>query len=92
MNKKLYRSETDKKFAGVAGGMADYFGFDSTWVRVAWAVFIIATGFFPGLLLYILMAFIVPTESEAKIVDVKFSESTTTDTKTENPTSDSTTA
>jgi phage shock protein C len=35
---KLMRSETDKKIAGVAGGMATYFGVDHTLVRVLWVV------------------------------------------------------
>jgi phage shock protein C len=35
---KLKRSETDKKIAGVAGGMAAYFGLDPTLVRVGWVV------------------------------------------------------
>ena len=35
---KLMRSQTDKKIAGVAGGMATYFGLDPTLVRVGWVV------------------------------------------------------
>ncbi len=34
MTKKLYLSSTDKKIAGVCGGIAEYFGIDSTIVRV----------------------------------------------------------
>jgi phage shock protein C len=35
---QLTRSETDKKIAGVAGGMAAYFGVDPTLVRVLWVI------------------------------------------------------
>jgi phage shock protein PspC (stress-responsive transcriptional regulator) len=35
---QLTRSETDKKIAGVAGGMAVYFGVDPTLIRVLWVV------------------------------------------------------
>jgi phage shock protein C len=35
---QLTRSETDKKIAGVAGGMAVYFGLDATLMRVLWVV------------------------------------------------------
>jgi len=35
---RLTRSETDKKIAGVAGGMAAYFGLDPTLIRVLWVV------------------------------------------------------
>ena len=36
--KKLYKSSTDKKIAGVCGGIAEYFNIDSTLVRLAWVV------------------------------------------------------
>lgn len=36
MKKKLYRSEKDKKIAGVCGGLAEYFDIDPTLVRLAW--------------------------------------------------------
>ncbi|MBO4232277.1 MAG: PspC domain-containing protein [Bacteroidales bacterium] len=35
MNKKLTRSSTDCKIAGVCGGIAAYFGCDSTPIRIA---------------------------------------------------------
>lgn len=44
MQKKLYRSTTDKKIAGVCGGIAAYFGIDSTIVRLAWALLTIFAG------------------------------------------------
>ena len=34
MGRKLYKSETDRKILGVCGGIADYFGIDSTIVRL----------------------------------------------------------
>lgn len=34
MGKKLHLSSTDKKIGGVCGGIAEYFGFDSTLVRI----------------------------------------------------------
>lgn len=38
MEKKLYRSRTDKKLCGVCGGFGEYFGIDSTIVRLIVAV------------------------------------------------------
>ena len=57
--RRLYRSERERMFGGVAGGLADYFDLDPALVRVAWAVLIIASG---GLfvLIYIVMWFVVP--------------------------------
>lgn len=58
MEKKLYKSTTDKKIAGVCGGVAEYFGLDSTLVRIGYAALIIFAG--TGLLLYIICALVMP--------------------------------
>jgi phage shock protein C len=56
--KKLYKSSTDKKLAGVCGGLAEYFNIDSTLVRLGWVVFSLLGG--SGLLAYIIAAIIMP--------------------------------
>jgi phage shock protein C len=56
---RLYRSERERMFGGVAGGLAEYFDLDPALVRVAWAVLIIGSGGL-FLLLYIVMWFVVP--------------------------------
>ena len=56
--KKLYKSSTDKKLAGVCGGLAAYFNIDSTLVRLGWVVFGLLGG--SGLLAYIIAAIIMP--------------------------------
>ena len=56
--KKLYKSSTDKKLAGVCGGLAEYFNIDSTLVRLGWVVFSLLGG--SGLLAYIIAALIMP--------------------------------
>ena len=56
--KKLYKSNTDKKIAGVCGGIAEYFNIDSTLVRLGWVVFCALGG--SGLLAYIIAALIMP--------------------------------
>ena len=58
--KKLYRSRTDRQLAGVCGGLASYFGIDVTIVRILFVVLALAGG--PGLILYIILALIVPEE------------------------------
>ena len=60
MAKKLYRSRTDRKLAGVCGGLAKYFDIDPTIVRVV-AVASLFVGTL-GLWVYIIMAIIVPLE------------------------------
>lgn len=56
--KKLYKSHTDRKICGVCGGIAEYFGIDSTIVRLIWALFILCFG--TGILAYFLFALIMP--------------------------------
>ncbi len=51
MRKKLYRSN-DRKLFGVCGGIAEYFGWDPTIVRILWAVFTITGG--AGAIIYLL--------------------------------------
>ncbi len=53
---QLTRSETDKKIAGVAGGMAAYFGVDPTLVRVVWVIaLLMGWGFLAYLILWIVL-------------------------------------
>ena len=57
--KRLYRSN-ERKIAGVCGGIAEYFGVDPTIIRLVWVIGTILTGFFPGLIAYILAWIIIP--------------------------------
>ena len=60
MNKQLTRSITDRKIAGVCGGVAEYFGIDSNLVRILWVLFALGGG--SGLLIYIICALLIPEE------------------------------
>jgi phage shock protein PspC (stress-responsive transcriptional regulator) len=60
MKKKLYLSDTDKKIAGVCGGIAEYFEVDSTLIRLAWVLITIFTAFFTGIIAYIIAALVIP--------------------------------
>lgn len=61
-NKKLCRASLDKKIFGVCGGIAHYFGLDSTLVRLITVLLV----FFAGLSLwvYIIAALIMPETPE----------------------------
>lgn len=58
----LRRSSTDRMVGGVLGGLARYFGVDSTLLRVGYVVGSILSAAFPGTLLYIILWFVVPEE------------------------------
>ena len=62
MAKRLHKSRRDRIVFGVCGGIAEYFGADSTVVRL---IFIVAMVFEPRfLLVYLLMALIMPEGDE----------------------------
>jgi len=61
MNGHLYRSRDDRILVGVAGGLAENFGVDPSLVRILWVILTPLTGGL-ALLLYIVMAFVVPQE------------------------------
>ncbi len=61
--KKLYRIPQKGMIAGVVAGFADYFKVDVTILRVVFVLFVLATGFFPGVLGYIIAIFLMPVES-----------------------------
>jgi len=56
--KRLVRSTTDKKIAGVAAGLADYFDLDPTIVRVVWLLAILFAG--TGLIAYLILWIALP--------------------------------
>ncbi|MBO4893398.1 MAG: PspC domain-containing protein [Clostridia bacterium] len=55
-NKKLYKSTTDRKLFGVCGGIAEYFGIDSSIVRLGLVLFVLAGG--SGVLFYLIAALV----------------------------------
>jgi phage shock protein C len=58
--RRLYRSRTNRKLAGVCGGLAQYFNLDATLIRVLFVVLALLGG--PGLVIYLLMWILVPEE------------------------------
>jgi phage shock protein C len=63
MNDRLYRSKDDRMLAGVAGGLAELWDADPSLVRIIWALLIFFTGGI-ALVVYIVMALVVPEEDE----------------------------
>jgi phage shock protein PspC (stress-responsive transcriptional regulator) len=58
--KKLYRSKTDRKIAGVAGGLSEYLNVDPTVIRLGFLLLALPGG--PSILIYFVMWIIVPEE------------------------------
>jgi len=60
LDKKIYKSNTDKMICGVCGGIANYLGIDPTIVRLLWAITLVVGG--TGFLMYFIFAIIMPDE------------------------------
>ncbi len=63
--KRLYLSTTDKKLAGVCGGLGEYFEADPTIIRLTTAVIAIITGVIPMLIGYLVAWMIIPRRPSA---------------------------
>ena len=58
VNQKLYRSRENRMIGGVCGGLGEFFGIDSTLIRLLFVLLVIFGG--SGLLVYLVMLVIVP--------------------------------
>lgn len=58
--KRLYRSKTEKKIAGICGGLGELMDVDPTIIRLSVVVLGIATGIIPFLVGYLIAWWIVP--------------------------------
>lgn len=65
-NIRRITKSNDKCIAGVCGGFAEFYDLDPTIVRIGYAAISIFSSGFPGLLLYIVMACVMP-ESDKRI-------------------------
>lgn len=64
MNKKLYKSNTNKMICGVCGGLGEFLGVDPTIIRLVWAVLGLMGG--TGIVAYLIAAVIIPNS----VIDV----------------------
>ncbi|MDD5032676.1 MAG: PspC domain-containing protein [Candidatus Pacebacteria bacterium] len=64
MMKKLYRSGENKVFAGIFGGLGEYFDVDPVVLRLAWIAITALTGFVLGIAAYIIAIFVVPKKAD----------------------------
>jgi phage shock protein C len=60
METKQFKRSRNSMIAGVCGGIADYFGWDPTIVRVGYVLLSVLSAAFPGILVYIILWIIIP--------------------------------
>ncbi|MFQ9311345.1 MAG: PspC domain-containing protein [Paraclostridium sordellii] len=58
MGRKMYLSESDSVLGGVCGGISEFFGFNSTTLRIVFVIFVILGG--GSVALYIALLFLMP--------------------------------
>ena|ERR1039457_6035159 len=59
---KLVRPRYDRKIAGVCSGLSEHLELDASLIRILWVFLTFASGFFPGLIAYVLAWIIIPEE------------------------------
>jgi phage shock protein C len=62
--KKLYRSRRNRVLFGVCGGLGEYFKIDPTLIRILFIIAAFLRG--SGILLYLILAVVIPDESREK--------------------------
>lgn len=61
--RRLYRSRKERMVGGVLGGLAEYLGgVDPTWLRIAYVVVGVLSGFGPAFVVYIIAMIVIPEE------------------------------
>ena len=69
--RRLTRSASNRKIAGICGGLAEYFGIDATAIRLTWAVVSILFGaVIGGVIAYLLAWLIIPRPSMTAVSTV----------------------
>lgn len=63
MEKQLTRQVNDKIVLGICSGIAKYFGWDKTLIRLIFAFAVLITGIFPLVVLYAIAYFVMPVEN-----------------------------
>jgi len=67
MNKKLYRSDENKIFAGVCGGIGEHTDIDPVIIRLIWVLLSLFAGLgLLGLIAYLIAVLIIPAKPEKK--------------------------
>lgn len=62
VRRPLSRSRNDRWLAGVLGGIARRFGWNSTLVRILYILVSIASAAFPGIIVYLVLWLLIPEE------------------------------
>ncbi len=65
-SRRITRSSADAMVYGVLGGFGRFLGVDPTWLRIAFAMGTLFTAVIPGILVYLVLALLIPGDSQVK--------------------------
>jgi phage shock protein C len=65
MERRLFRSQQNRIFMGVCGGLGEYFNVDPVIIRVITVLLILFTWIVPGIIAYLVMALVIPLQGAA---------------------------
>lgn len=57
---QLVKSESNRMIAGVCGGLAEWLGWDPTFVRIAFVLVSVLSAAFPGIVVYLILWAVMP--------------------------------
>lgn len=69
MKKRLFKDKSTGIISGVCSGIAQYFDTDASIVRILYIVLSIFSAAFPGIIVYIILAIILPEKSSIGFTD-----------------------
>lgn len=64
--KRLYRSRDNRVFAGIMGGLGEYFDVDPVLLRLGYILLVAFTVFIPGIVAYLAAILVVPEKPPAR--------------------------
>lgn len=67
--RSLRRSRSNRKIAGVLGGLAEYFDLNPTLLRVIYVVVSVISVAFPGIIVYLVLWLLIPKADEGASPD-----------------------
>jgi phage shock protein C len=70
-SRRLARSTRDAMALGVLAGLGRFFGIDPTWLRIAYALGTFFTAIIPGVIIYGMLALIIPSDVHVKDHEVE---------------------
>ncbi|GAB5052684.1 PspC domain-containing protein [Pediococcus ethanolidurans] len=66
-SKRKFTKSNSRMVAGVLGGIANYFAIDASIVRVAFVILTLIAHVWPGILIYALLAWLMPASQEQRM-------------------------